>query len=318
MAKPIQPLLIDRFKADLQALAEPHGRIGIAYSGGPDSLALLLLARAAFPKQVAAATVDHGLRPESASEALHAASTCASLGIAHDILGAAIGPGGEGLQGEARRARYAALRDWARQRGVPILCTAHHADDQAETVLMRLQRGAGLSGLASIRPVKAEDDVNILRPLLAWSRRELRDIVEASGLRAVADPSNEDLRFDRVSMRRFLAANPDFESARLARSAAALRESEAALSWAADRVWDERVRLDQGFGEFVPDGLPPEIVRRILVRLLGELGVAKPPRGEDVQRLAAALARGASATLAGVKCVGGAAWTFRPEPPRRA
>src|SRR5687767_15062838 len=140
---PPSPQQVERFRDDLEALtgqgcAEP---LGVAISGGPDSLALLLLAAAAFPGRVAAATVDHGLRAESADEAHHVASVCAELGCPHNILAIAVPDGARGIQAEARKARYGALRAWAEEAGIDQIATAHHADDQAETILMRLQRG---------------------------------------------------------------------------------------------------------------------------------------------------------------------------------
>ncbi|MEC7398775.1 MAG: tRNA lysidine(34) synthetase TilS, partial [Pseudomonadota bacterium] len=117
-------------------------------SGGPDSLALLLLAQAAFPGMVEAATVDHGLRSESADEARFVAGLCRDRGIPHEILTCAVEAGN--MQDRARSARYAALDQWAKEHAIAAIATAHHADDQAETLLMRLNRGSGLSGLSGI------------------------------------------------------------------------------------------------------------------------------------------------------------------------
>src|SRR3954463_13051089 len=103
---------IERFRRDLDALAGTEGPLALAVSGGPDSLALLLLAAAAKPGAVHAATVDHGLRPESAAEAAMVASLCAALGVRHETLRVAVTPDGEGLQAAARKARYAALAEW--------------------------------------------------------------------------------------------------------------------------------------------------------------------------------------------------------------
>src|SRR5205085_3949949 len=239
-------MLTDRLRADLERLTGPEpGRLGVAVSGGADSLALLLLAHGAFPGGVAAATVDHGLRPEAGDEAVFVGTVCERLGCPHAILRVEVAEGGEGLQGEARRARYRALAEWAEGQGIAWLLTAHHSDDQAETSLMRLQRGSGLAGLASIRAVRhGSAAVKVARPLLGWTRAELEAVVEEAGLEAVRDRSNEDERFDRVRMRRFLAANPTFEAKRLARSASALAEAEEALGWAADAAFQARCVFD--------------------------------------------------------------------------
>src|SRR5262245_4822549 len=130
---------IDRFAADLDALIPPGARIGIAVSGGPDSLALLLLAAKARPNAIEAATVDHGLRPESADEAAMVASLCNRLGVPHRVLPADWSePPISNVQSEARAMRYRLLNDWAIERGLAAIATGHHADDQAETLLMRL------------------------------------------------------------------------------------------------------------------------------------------------------------------------------------
>jgi tRNA(Ile)-lysidine synthase len=198
MAAAPPPDLVSRFRLDLEAVAgaEP-GRLALAVSGGPDSLALLLLAHAALPEQVEAATVDHGLRKESAVEALHVEDICGRLGCPHNILEVTVPDGPAGLQGEARAARYAALAAWAERRSLTHLATAHHADDQAETILMRLQRGSGVAGLSGIRPLRRDGSLTILRPLLSWSKSELVHIVGDAAIEPVDDPSNRDSRFDR-------------------------------------------------------------------------------------------------------------------------
>jgi tRNA(Ile)-lysidine synthase len=300
-----------RFRADLEVLTggAPE-RIGLAVSGGPDSLALLLLAQAAFPGRAHAATVDHGLRPEAAGEAAFVAALCADLGVPHVTLEAGM-TGTANLQAAARERRYFLLGRWAREIGAACLLTAHHLDDQAETLIMRLLRGSGLSGLAGIRAVNAAA-VPIVRPLLAWRRAELAGLVAAAGIEAVADPSNEDARFDRVRVRARIAEAGWLDPVPLARSAAALAQAEEALEWTVDRLYAERVRgsaLD-------PSGLPGELRRRLLLRMLAAMG-GPAPRGAAIARLLATLEQGGTATLAGVKCSGGAIWRFTPAPPRR-
>ncbi|PWG02995.1 tRNA lysidine(34) synthetase TilS [Sphingosinicella humi] len=309
---------VARFARGLDALAGgvPQ-RLGLAVSGGPDSLALLLLAHAAWPDRVEAATVDHGLRPESRDEALYVGEICAGLSCPHSILPVAVAEGGAGLQAEARWARYQALGQWAAQKGLDAVATAHHADDQAETLLMRLRRGAGVAGLSGIRAVRREGDLLILRPLLGWAKAELVEIVRKAGVEPIDDPSNRDPRFDRTETRALLARTPWLEPAPLARSAAALAEAEEALEWMATRFWQERAVRDGDTLTLDPSGLPPELARRLLARALAAFGAA-PPRGEELSRLLAALGRGETATLAGVKCTGGAPWRIAPAPPRRA
>src|SRR5438270_2679511 len=190
-----EPALVERFSADLDALAAPNGRIGVAVSGGPDSLALLLLAAAARPGQVEAATIDHGFRAEAPDEAAFVAAVCDRLGVRHATLTARWSEIPEtAIQERARNKRYRLLGYWAEERGLDAIATAHHAEDQAETLLMRLARGSGVRGLAGMRPrsVSPGAHVRLVRPLLGWRRSELEQVCSAAGLTPVADPSNLD------------------------------------------------------------------------------------------------------------------------------
>lgn len=309
--------LVARFRVDLLALtgAAP-GRIGVAVSGGPDSLALLLLANAAFPGAVAAATVDHRLRAEAADEAAFVAEACAALGVAHRTLTADAPPAGN-VQSAARALRYRLLGQWASEEGIDWLLTAHHADDQAETLMMRLLRGAGLSGLAGVRAATRIGEVAVARPLLGWRRAELAEMVAAAGLTAVDDPSNADPRYDRARLRARLREADWIEPLPLARSAAALAEANDALDWATTRLFAERVSETPRGLALDADGLPEELQRRLVLHLIARLTPDAAPRGPDVQRLLATLRAGGTATLAGVKCAGGPSWRFEPAPPRR-
>jgi tRNA(Ile)-lysidine synthase len=314
---PPPPQFVERFRSDCETLiGDAPRRLGVAVSGGPDSLGLLLLAAAAWPGRVAAATVDHRLRPESASEARFVARICAGLAVPHVVLEVEVDPARSSLQRAAREARYGALGGWCDALSLPWLATAHHLDDQAETLLMRLLRGSGVGGLAGIRPVGpvAGSESRLVRPLLGWRRSELKRIVVNCGLEPVSDASNTDIAYDRVRIRGQLAETGWINPTPLARSAAALCEAETALAWMAERLWGERVEWDGEGYRLDPAGLPAELVRRLLVRLLGSAGAS--PRGDEVKRLAACLADGKTATLAGFRCEGGPVWRFVSEAPR--
>jgi tRNA(Ile)-lysidine synthase len=316
------PDLVARFRRDLGALAPDLERLAVAVSGGPDSLALLLLAHAALPGRVEAATVDHRLRPESVVEALHVEDICARLGCPHAILDVTVPDGPAGLQAEARAARYAALASWAEGRGLAHLATAHHADDQAETVLMRLRRGAGIGGLAGIRPTRPEGALTLLRPLLGWTKAELVHLVAQAGVEPVDDPSNRDQRFDRAAIRRLLADHPDLEPRRLSRTAAAAREADEALDWAAAQLAEDRLTSQGGEWRLDPTGLPRELRRRLLARTVAAVREAHDlapawTGNHDVEGLLVSLEAGATATRAGVMARGGRFWHLRPAPPRR-
>jgi tRNA(Ile)-lysidine synthase len=293
---------------------EPELKLGLAVSGGPDSLAMLLLAQAAIPGQVEAATVDHGLRTEAADEAALAGRLCDQLGVPHQTLRVTVADGN--LQASARSARYAALGTWAAARGIAALATAHHADDQAETLLMRLNRGSGVAGLAGVRArgMVPGSKITLLRPLLSWRRAELALVLSGAGVAGAQDPSNEDERFDRVRIRRELADAPWIDPLALAASASHLAEADAALDWAAAREWHECVVSEGGVLRYIPSA--PRAVRlRLVARIIAELGGS--PRGGGVARLVDLLEAGEAGSLGGIIAkVKGGAWVFQLEPPR--
>ena len=313
--------ILDRFRGNLDALIAPHARIGVAVSGGPDSLALLLLAAEARPGQIEAATIDHGLRAEAPAEAAMVAAICEQLGIRHATLTARWSEVPEtAIQERARNQRYRLLGYWAEERGLDALATAHHAEDQAETLLMRLARGSGVRGLAGMRPrsVSPGAHVRLLRPLLGWRRAELEDICAATGLTPVADPSNQDARFERVRVRRALTELDWLDPGAVALSAANLAEADAALDWAARAEWDQCVHENHRSITYRHSDAPTEIVRRIVGRAIRKLATEGEyePRGAEISRLISTLADGGKATLRGVVCRGGAEWHFVPSPNR--
>ncbi len=290
----------------------------MAVSGGPDSLALLLLAAAARPGLVEAATVDHSLRPESRAEAEMVAGVCKTVAVPHSILTLDWPKAPQSnLQARAREARYEVLGAWALERGLTAVATAHHADDQAETLLMRLARGAGIGGLGSVRARRPlVKGVQLVRPLLGWRKAQLAALVANAGVKPVDDPSNRDPRHDRVRMRQWLEGADWADPERLAASAAWLNEADEALDWALAPLAETRVTRDGGALVVDPSGLPRELQRRLLLAAFGELGAPRP-RGPELGRALDKLRKGGTTTLAGLKLEGGAAWRLRAAPPRR-
>ena len=312
------PELVGRFAADLDALLAPGTRLGVAVSGGPDSLALLLLAATARPGMVEAATVDHGLRPESREEAAMVASLCDSIGVAHSILTVKWKSSPDrNVQARARESRYKLLGDWAQERILPAVATAHHLDDQAETLLMRLARGAGIGGLGATRVRRPLiESVELVRPLLGWRKAELAALVATVGVEAIDDPSNRDPRHDRVRMREWLRRADWADPERLAASAAWLNEADEALDWTLAPLVAERVtRSGPGF-EVDPSEVPRELQRRLLLHTFEQLGAPRP-RGPELSRALDTLRKGGTTTLSGLKLEGGETWRLRPAPARR-
>lgn len=276
-----------------------------------------MLAAAALPGRIEAATVDHQLRPESGDEARAVAALCHRMGVPHAILHATVGPGN--LQAEARHARYAALAGWMADHGLGALATAHHRDDQVETLIMRLNRGSGVSGLAAIRArgQVPGTDLPLLRPLLGVARQDLAEVVRAAGLVAAQDPSNRSLRFDRVRLRGELAATDWLDRAAIGRSAACLADADVALDWAADRVWAEQVGLAPDVLS-LPTDLPRAVALRLLERAFDHFALERP-RGSELARMHDRLAMGVAATLGGLHARPrrGGVWQVRREAPRQ-
>ncbi len=208
----------------------PDAPLGVAVSGGGDSVALLILLHKAG-YDLRAATVDHRLRPEAADEALGVAKLCKTLGVPHEVL-VWDAPDFKGnLQKAAREARRSLLAAWAQRLGLRDIVLGHTLEDQAETVLMRLARGSGVDGLAGMAAVRHEGGLSWHRPLLTARRAELRVYLREAGLSWVDDPSNEDLKYDRVKARRALdiLAPLGLGSERLAETAAHMRRARGAL-----------------------------------------------------------------------------------------
>lgn len=315
--------LVERFRADLDALIQPGERIGIAVSGGPDSLALLMLAAAARPGEIEAATVDHGLRAGSREEAEMVADICERLDVPHAILAIEWDlPPASAIQEQAREVRYGALAEWAREEELGALVTAHHLDDQAETLVMRLNRGSGVRGLAGMRrrsSVPGDKDLPLLRPLLGWRRSELEQICTDGRISPATDPSNADERYERVRVRQALRDAEWLDPEALAKSAANLANADEALEWAADREWSEAVETNDGRIVYRASTAPIEIMRRVVARVIAELateGSSGELRGRELDRLVADLQQCNTTTLRGVLCIGGLDWRFTAAPPR--
>jgi tRNA(Ile)-lysidine synthase len=289
------------------------GRFGVAVSGGPDSMALLALAHKCLPGRIEAATIDHGLRPESAQEAAMVAFWCADRAIPHATLKPAEPITGN-IQSTARAARYALLERWREERDIDWLLTAHHADDQLETLLMRLNRGAGVSGLAGIRGRSG----TLLRPLLGWRKAELVEYAEAEGLPFVHDPSNSDPRFDRAALRARLAGVDWLDPERASRSAAALAEAEEALDWLTRDLAARHVSRAGDVLCLSTTGFPREVLRRLVLHMLDMADPdSTPPRGDTLDDAIIRLREGGKVSIGRWLLAGGEQWTLSPAPPRR-
>jgi len=303
----------------------------IAVSGGPDSTALLWLASQWARKTkvpVTTATVDHGLRPESAGEAATVARLSEKLGLSHASLLWEGEKPKTGLPERAREARYGLLAEHARALGADTVVTGHHLDDQAETVLMRLLRGSGVAGLAGMTAVSERDGVKIARPLLAVSKAELIACCDAAGLRYFEDPSNRDPKFTRARLRHMLAdEGMDAPAlARLARRAARAEEALKTMTEAAEARLGLVANLSCRIDDLAQE--PGEIALRLIAAAIAKVGGREARRLglEKIEALADGLVQAyrrrepfnANVGGASVKLARSGALEVAPEAPRRA
>ena len=273
---------------DAHALLADGCGVLVAFSGGPDSLALLATLGAMAPRRkwrVEAAHLDHAMRPDSARDARRACELAQDVGVACYVgrvdVPAAAARSGRGLEEQARQARYAFLAERAQAAGLAKVAVGHHAGDQVETIIHRFFRGTHLHGLAGM-PVRRPlcEGVDLVRPLLAVGRDDIERYLEARGLRPLHDPSNRDVGFTRNFIRHDLlprvearlnprAAEAILRVGEAAREAAALLEvvaDEALAAAGAGPDWD-RQRLAE-----LPATLRTVALRRMLHRCGASLG----------------------------------------------
>jgi len=321
----------------------------IAVSGGPDSTALLVLAarwRAALKQGPAliAVTVDHGLRPESAREARAVKRLAGRLGVRHRTLRWTGRKPATALQEEARRVRYRLLAAAARGAGARHVLTAHTLDDQAETVLLRMARGSGLSGLGAMARVTrlaqaapkaadVSDGIALVRPLLDVPKARLIATLAAVGISFADDPSNRDPRFTRPRLRALIPtlAGEGLDAGRLALLARRLRRADAAIESAvtaaavvvSNSAWSDRGPIVLDAEKFA--ALPAEVALRLLGRAIARVGDEGPVELGKLEALCEAMggAPGRAAaprlrrTLAGaLVTLGGGCLVVERAPPR--
>jgi tRNA(Ile)-lysidine synthase len=288
--QPVSPAEAAHLFADLAH----HRGLVLAVSGGPDSTALLLLvarwrATLARGPKLLAVTIDHGLRVESTAEARAVRRVADALDVAHRTLRWTGRKPSTGLQAAARAARYRLLASAARKAGARHVLTAHTLDDQAETVLFRLARGSGLTGLAGMAriaplPVPGADQILLVRPFLAIPKARLIATVRAARVPFAQDPSNRDPRFTRARLREVMpvmaehgldAARISLLARRAARAEAAIEAAVAAAAVAVSLTqWSNSGPIILRRKRFAD--LPAEVALRLLGRAIARLGDEGP------------------------------------------
>lgn len=295
------PIGRDAFACLMAAVGpfEETSRLAVGCSGGADSMALTLLLHewaTARGGTVTALTVDHRLRPDSTDEAQRVAVWLRDRDIPHEILTRSETSVDGNLQAAARAARYDLMSRWCVRHDVLHLGLAHHREDQAETVLLRLSRGSGVDGLSAMAPVSETASVRLLRPMLDMPKARLRATLVAAGVPHIEDPSNDNPSFARVRFRRAapMLADEGLTVKRLCDTARRMARARQALDRAAAELLARAATLHaEGYGFLDRAALrsaPEEVGLRALARMLGCIGgTPYPPRLERLERLYAAI-----------------------------
>lgn len=265
---------------DIAALFEPVGRVarlGLAVSGGPDSLALLLLAaewvREEGHPELIVYSVDHGLRAEAADEVAMVLADARRLGLRARSLRWDGSKPETGVQAAARKARYRLLAAAMREDGAEYVLTAHHLGDQAETILMRLAHGSGIEGLRGMDRFSEVEGCRIYRPLLGLDPQQLGEVVEAAGLTPAADPSNVDRHYERVRWRQLMPALAELglDMHRVGDFAVRMADADALISGEAERAFAALVHFGPEGDAELPHAGVAVLNRAVAVRLLGRV-----------------------------------------------
>jgi tRNA(Ile)-lysidine synthase len=267
--------------------------IAIAVSGGPDSMALLHLAQRYFT-HITALTVDHQLRPESNAEAQQVNQWCSTLGIPHHILCWQHEAIHSGMPEKARDARYALMQDWCLRHDILHLFTAHHANDQIETIIFRLLRKSHLEGLAGILPVSSRNAMTLHRPLLNCFKEELLEWLSKEQIPYLTDPTNSSLRYSRNALRVSLSTLPHAQKKRIIQLSNYLHNFRNQLEYKLAESLNLCFAFEQaGYGTLKksaflsqPAELQPRMVQIICQHISGN---HSPVRSEKIHRLTDAL-----------------------------
>lgn len=306
------PISTDEFASAMQAVGsfENDPQLAIAVSGGADSMALALLSHhwaRMRGGRVTALIVDHGLRDASADEARLTTERLSRLGISSVVLPWVGTKPTSGVQAQARTARYGLMNRWCHDNDALHLLVGHHANDQAETFMMRVQHGSGPDGLAAMAAVRMLSACQIIRPLLAFPKERLVATVLDAGVSWIEDPSNIDPKYGRVKVRDELAEN-SIDVLGVVRGAERFRRARSALE---AQVSDWLAR----YADLRPEGylrLPmtntqqanAEVRLRILAKAAMVIGGnAYPSSISSIERLDERISSGKGTTLGGARFV---------------
>lgn len=276
-------------------------QVAIAVSGGGDSMALLLalyffIQKSNLDIKLIALTVDHKLRADAALEALQVQQWCQNLKVEHHILNWQFDEVPKtAIQEKARDARYQLMGEFCVAHDIEKLFVAHNVEDNAETFLMRLKRGAGLAGLGAIaetteRVVSDEQKIQIVRPFLSLKRVELRHYLQQNEQAWIDDVSNENEKYERVQIRNFLTETEILDAGYVAQSAKRLARANDAVEFYVDDFWQKHVDFTEfGIAHVSLNAfalLPQELKLRLLACLVWAIGGQdNPPRWQKIENL---------------------------------
>ena len=294
-----------RFSAVLQRQPCAAGPIGLAVSGGGDSIAMMHLAARALPAdQLRVVTVNHGLRADAADEIAEVSRQAALLSVHHTVLNWTWDGTGN-LQAAARAGRWASIADWTIGHQINTVFLGHTEDDQVETLLMRLARGSGIDGLTAMARADYRDGLRVVRPLLDISRGVLRDWLTAEKIKWCDDPSNDDPRFDRVRARQMFAKLEELglTRKRLLQTIDHMQAAHKSLQIAAQDFARTTVRQDAGDLIFHADALDLDSMdapRRVMAAgFLWVSGNMYRPRFDRLLEIVEQVRKGQTSTLGG-------------------
>lgn len=265
---------LETYFTQKMSIHAPGTPMAVACSGGSDSMALALLARH-HCRHITALTVDHGLRSESAEEAITVGKWLAAHDIPHAILPWEGSKPSVNLQEAARNARYRLMIQHCQYHAIPCLLVAHTLEDQAETFLLRLARGSGVDGLSAMAEVTMRQGITIIRPLLDIRKASLTGYLERCNQDYIRDPSNDNLKYDRVRIRQMLPelAHIGLSVERLAKTAAVMQRASTHLKTETESFMQHHCQLfAEGYA--ILQALPqsPEIALRLLGRIIRIIG----------------------------------------------
>lgn len=283
-------------------------RIGVAVSGGSDSLALLYLACTWAKnnnKTIFAVTVNHNLRNNVKNEIDYISGICSDLSISFNVLGWKNWNGNGNLQAEARRARYNLINEWAIHNNIDLVLLGHTRNDVIENFIIRFSRDAGVDGLSQILPFFTSENVKYGRPLIDVGRDSLREYLNVKNVNWLEDPSNNNSKFQRVKVRKNLVhlkkVGMDIEN--IAAVAKNLRVSRDALEFYTDRLAKMCATFKQGDITFQLDLFfqePLDIQRRLLIKAIKFLGESEfGPRSNEINNLLCSFKKRETHTLKG-------------------